>query len=134
MRNKINKLADRKPIQGGFDFDYWRNLAKKDPAAFEAAREQEINQHIAGIADGNTQERLRRLQWRVEMERKLSKNPMDAAVRLYDMMWESVGKNFDALQDLTSVLKPTDARKNRKPANQAKVLRFKQEEVADTVS
>lgn len=127
MTNKIKDLPKIKSVGGRFDFDYWRDLAKKDPEAFEAAREAKINQHIEAISDDHTQDRLRRLQWRVEMERKRSKNSMDSAVRIYDMMWESVGKNFDALQDLSNQLSPTDKRPMKK-TSEAKILRFKQED------
>ncbi len=115
------------PPTTSFDFDYWKNLAKKDPSAFEMAREQEINKHITSIPDEHTQERLRRLQWRVEMERKRSKNPMDSAVRIYDMMWESVGKNIDALHELTDYLKP-GTEKQKKQVSSARILDFKQED------
>lgn len=127
MTSKIKDISIVKPTKKGFDFEYWRDLAKKDPEAFEAAREQEINQYISGLANEDVQDRMRRLQWRVEMERKRSKSPMDSAVRIYDMMWESVGKNFEAIQDLAEHFKPEDQRTSSK-TSKAKVLEFKQDE------
>lgn len=127
MTRKNITLLKAQPASSGFDFDYWRDLAKNDPAAFEAAREQEINKHITSISDDeHTQERLRRLQWRVEMERKRSKNPMDSAVRIYDMMWESVGKNIEALHDLTDHLTP-GTEKQAKKESSARILKFKED-------
>jgi len=127
MTNKIKELPKATPAKKGFNFDYWRDLAQKDPAAFEAAREQEIKNHIAGLGDEQVQQRMQRLQWRVEMERKRCKNPMDSAIKIYDMMWESVGKNFEAIQDLADHFKPAEDRKAKK-SEQAKVLKFKQDE------
>ena len=127
MTSKIKNVSIAKPAKKGFDFDYWKNLSKNNPEAFESARKQEIDQYISNLKDENVQDRMRRLQWRVEMERKRSKSPMDSAVRIYDMMWESVGKNFEAIQDLTEQFKPEEERKSTKPSN-AKVLAFKQVE------
>lgn len=129
MKNNTEKYAERKKE---FDFDYWCQLAKDDPAAFEAARKQEIDNHIAGIQQKSTQERMERLQWRVEMERKRSKNPMDSAIRIYDMMWESVGKNFEAIQDLADHLKPSQDSSVSSLRPQAKVLKFNREEHTGT--
>lgn len=103
FKRKTEKPAEIK--QGDFDFDYWSKLAK-DPEAFEVAREAEINKHIASINDSNAQERMRRLQWRVEMERKRSSSPLNAASRIYDMMWASVGQNIKALDELAGMLAP----------------------------
>lgn len=129
MTIKIKGLEKIKSVGSSFDFEYWSDLAQKDPAAFEVAREEKINQHISTIADNSTQDRLRRLQWRVEMERKRSKSAMDSAARIYDMMWESVGKNFDALQDLSDQLKPSSQRATKKRP-EAKVLSFRRAEEA----
>jgi len=87
-----------------FDFEYWSELAKQDPAKFEEQRKQVVDNYISTIPSEVTQDRMRRLQWRVNRERELAKNPMDATVRIYDMMWDSVGKNLDALQDLAELL------------------------------
>ena len=132
MTSKINDQAELKPSvtsKKGLDFDYWCDLAKNDPESFEAARKQEIDQYISGLKTEELQDRMRRLQWRINMERKRSKNPMDSAIRLYDMMWDSVGKNFEAIQDLSEQFKPEAERKSKKNES-GKVLSFKQETVA----
>ena len=130
MSNEIINFNPKnvKPVeirQGDFDFDYWSKLAKKDPEAFEAAREAEINKHIESL-DEDVQERMRRLQWRIEMERKRSKNPMDAAGRIYDMMWESVGQSIKALDELTALLNPQSTMKKAQTEKQetSNVLSF----------
>ena len=129
MNSKIeNKTEPRKE----FDFDYWCKLAKNDPEAFEKARSQEIDQHISSISDSTAQERMKRLQWRVEMERKRSKNPMDSAIRIYDMMWEAVGKNFEAIQDLADTFNQGASKSVEGLKPQAKVLKFNREEQTGT--
>lgn len=131
MTGKINDISKPKPSNKAFDFDYWRDLAKNNPEQFEAARKLEIDQYISGLKTEELQDRMRRLQWRVNIERKRSKNPMESAIRIYDMMWDSVGKNFEAIQNLSDQFKPEAERKYKKPAG-AKVLSFKQEEVTGT--
>ena len=118
-----------------FDFDYWCKLAKENPDVFETVRKQEIENHISTLGDARTQERLSKLQWRIEMERARAKNPMDAAIRIYDMMWESVGKNFELIQELAEQFQPRNARtasiETKRP--QAKVLQFNKEDKTGVV-
>jgi hypothetical protein len=85
-----------------FDFSEWSSLADTDPQAFEVRREQAIESVIQSMPDAK-QERMRRLQWRIDQERRLAKSPMAACIRLSNMMWENVlGKNglLDNLQHL----------------------------------
>jgi hypothetical protein len=70
------------------DFDAAMELARTDPDAFEQYRQDVIEALIARAPERN-QQHLRRLQWRIEQERKRASNPMSACVKLYRMMWES---------------------------------------------
>jgi hypothetical protein len=70
------------------DFDAAMALARTDPEAFEQYRQEIIEALIARAPERNRQH-LRRLQWRIEQERKRAPNPMSACVKLYRMMWES---------------------------------------------
>jgi len=72
-----------------FDFDAWMNLAKEDPDAFEAHRQQAIEEKLASAPPAR-QQRLRSLQWRIDMERRRYRNPQSACVHLFGMMWDSV--------------------------------------------
>lgn len=86
------------------DFDAWVALARQDPAAFEALRQDLIDGFISQAGPAQ-QRRLRCLQWRVDLERKRASNPMAACIRLNQMMWDSfVGENglCDAINDLHS--------------------------------
>lgn len=76
-----------------FDFSEWSSLASTDPKAFEKRRELAIETAIQAMPD-DKQQRMRRLQWRIDQERRLSKTPMAACIRLSNMMWENVlGEN-----------------------------------------
>lgn len=76
-----------------FDFSEWSNLAHTDPQAFEKKRELAIESVILSMPH-DKQQRIRRLQWRIDQERKLSKSPMAACIRLSNMMWDNVlGEN-----------------------------------------
>jgi len=74
------------------DFDDAMALAKNDPDAFEQYRLDAIEALITSV-DMKKQQNLRRLQWRIEQERKRAPNPAAACVKVYQMMWDSfVGK------------------------------------------
>lgn len=70
-------------------FDDWKDLAASDPEAFEQRRREVIEQFISSIPP-ERQLRLRRLQWRIDMERRRCSNPVQSCLSLYTMMWDSV--------------------------------------------
>lgn len=76
-----------------FDFDEWLQLASEDQSAFETRRSEYIQEFINQIP-GQMREKLRKIQWRLDMERKLSDSPMTSCQNIYNQMWNSVyGKN-----------------------------------------
>ena len=89
------------------DFDTWSEMARADPETFELMRQAAIEAAIMGAAEHN-QVRLRRLQWRIDQERRLASSPMAACLRISRMMWRTVlgpgGLNdrFGELQGLFS--------------------------------
>ena len=70
------------------DFKVWSDLAQQDGDTFESMRLAAIEEFI-GSAPEQQQHRLRCLQWRIEQERRLSRSPMGACIRISRMMWES---------------------------------------------
>ena len=80
-------MADRAPLAR--DFDTWAEIARTDPAAFERMRCAAIEAYINSVPEPN-RERLRRLQWRIDQERRLAGTPLAACIRLSRMMWEAV--------------------------------------------
>jgi hypothetical protein len=76
-----------------FDFDEWVRLARVDPEAFERRRREAIDDLIVSAPD-YLQPRLHGLQFQVEMERRRSRSPYAACVRVSRMMWEKfAGEN-----------------------------------------
>lgn len=71
------------------DFAEWAETAEQDPAAFEKMRLAAIDDFIQNVPEEN-RERLRRLQWRIDQERRLARTPMNACIRLSRMMWKNV--------------------------------------------
>jgi hypothetical protein len=105
----------RKPL---VDFDQWSELAKSDPAAFEAKRAEVIEDMIMRMPE-HKQERMRRLQWKVDQVRNQASNPVSACIKLSEMMWDSLvgpGGLKDALERV--------ADQNFDPLPRAKVLDF----------
>lgn len=71
------------------DFDEWAALAKSDPQAFETQRRQVIDRAIRA-ASADRQQRLRRIQWKLDRIRGTSRTPMAACLRMNRLLWESV--------------------------------------------
>ena len=71
------------------DFEHWLDIAQQDADTFESMRLAAIEELIASAPERGRQ-RLRCLQWRIDQERRLSRSPMGACVRISRMMWESL--------------------------------------------
>ncbi|MFN3595269.1 MAG: DUF3135 domain-containing protein [Thiobacillaceae bacterium] len=94
------------PIQTpDFDFDTWAELARSDPEAFESRRKALIDQLI-GAAPAHLRDRLRCLQWRIDVERRRYKHPLKSCMVLYAMMWESVYGKGGLLEALNRLGEP----------------------------
>ena len=111
-----------------FDFDELAALAKNDPAAFEARRRQMIDGLFASIEARNDDpqflQRLRGLQFRIDMERQRSRTSMRALLRIYSMMWDSFVEMNDLLQRVSSPNAPLAAPVPALVRN-AKIIPFK---------
>lgn len=76
-----------------FDFDYWSQLARRDPSAFFAQRQQMIEDFIASAPIAH-QQSLRSTQRLIDATRAEAGSPMQA-VR---MMMGMLADHLDALQ------------------------------------
>ena len=96
-----------------FDFDELAALAKNDPLAFEARRRAMIDGLFASIEarsdDPHFIQRLRGLQFRIDMERRRSRTSMRALLRIYSMMWDSFVELNSLLQRVSSPNAPAGA-------------------------
>ena len=97
---KNTKIGER-------EFDEWVELAKQDPSAFEQLRLAAINEVIDSAPAGQ-RERLARLQWRIDQERRLARTPMNACIRISRMMWDNLvgrGGLSDRFSELDGLLR-----------------------------
>ena len=98
MQNNHNSTT-----KAGFDFDMWVQLAKENPEEFEQKRRIVLDT-VINNAPASMQNRLRGLQWRIDMEIKRSKNPLDGCIRIHRMMIDKVyapGGLLESLHRLT---------------------------------
>jgi hypothetical protein len=77
----MTQLSNRK-----LDFDHLLQLAEQDPMRFEDMRQAAINDFIATLPE-ERQVRMRRLQWRIDQERR-NRTPLSACVKISSMMWD----------------------------------------------
>ncbi len=81
------------------NFDQWRELAQRDPDAFERKRRQTVDALIERMPEPR-QQRMRALQWRIEAVCAKSSNPVAAYMELSSMMWDSVYRQRDLLRSI----------------------------------
>ena len=74
-----------------FNLNEWFKLAEEDQEAFEAEREKLLSQFIES---GCNKRQLSGLQFRINMERRRAKNPLDACIRISKMMNEQFYHEF----------------------------------------
>ena len=82
-----------------FDFDQWRELAERDPAAFFAARRALLERFIAA-APARLSQDLRNLQSAVDCYRAEAGSPDLAAERLMGMLFEHLSALSGHMQQL----------------------------------
>jgi len=110
-----NSLAAAQRI----DFDHWLKLAKTNPDDFEQLRSQTVAACIANSSSAH-QERLHKLQWRVDRIRDISSNPMAACIKISGLMWST----FHQLGDIYNHLDNCNKGKPTPPLSQAQILPF----------
>ena len=87
-----------------FEFEDWANLYKTDPEAFEMRRGAALEAYIQQAPEENRQ-RLEQTLFRIEMARKTSKSPLQAAINASKLMWESYGKLRDQVEEVAVEVK-----------------------------
>lgn len=92
-------------LEAPFDFDVWAELARNDAEAFEQRRLEVIEASIASAPE-SMQPRLRRLQWRIDAERRRYKHPLKSCVMVFNMMWDSVYGEHGLLWALNALNDP----------------------------
>ena len=82
----------------GFDFDYWKNLAERDPAAYFRARDDVLREcipehpgYVAGLPE---------LQRHIDATRALGGSPLQASRALFGLMEDQLQRLGAALAEL----------------------------------
>ncbi|MES9941605.1 MAG: DUF3135 domain-containing protein [Candidatus Thiodiazotropha sp. 6PLUC2] len=70
------------------DFDHLLQLAERDPVKFEDLRQNAIDNYITTLPN-ERQVLLRRLQWRIDQERR-NRSPLSACMHISGLMWENM--------------------------------------------
>lgn len=89
------------PSSENFDFDHWSQLARRDPAAFFAAREKLIADFIASVPVEH-RESLRSMQAMIDATRAEAGSPMNAVRRMMGMMADHLDAMRGQLVELQS--------------------------------
>lgn len=106
------------------DFDEWSKLAQSDAEAFERRRREVIDQLIAEAPE-HMRERLHRLQWRVDAERRRYKHPLKSCVVIFNMMWDSVYGEHGLLDALNALSHADTQPAPEKAPTPARILPFR---------
>ncbi len=112
-------MSKRPNIQH-IDFEQWAQLAQQDPDTFEQLRQRLLEAYIARSSSSH-QERLRRLQWRIDRLREQASNPMSACVQISNLMWDT----FDQLGKAYKNPDSCQSEQAPKTAHSSAVLPFK---------
>lgn len=96
------------------DFEQWAQLAQHDPHTFEQLRHRLLEAYIAR-ASSSHQDRLRRLQWRIDRLREQASNPMSACVQISNLMWDTFDQLGNAYKN-PGICRPEKSPKANKSA------------------
>ena len=77
--------------------EHLARLARDCPRSFEALR-LELIENFVSRAPADVQPTLRRLQFRIDGIRRLSRSPLGAAIKINALMWSSFFRMNDELQ------------------------------------
>lgn len=102
----------------------FKELNKLSEEELENLRKECINEIINSAQTPEQRDRLKGIQFKIDMEKKRSKNPMEACLRIFSMMQESFLDLKDSLNG--DYLTP------RKDKKDFKVLDFKKEDNDDS--
>ncbi|MFM8455036.1 MAG: DUF3135 domain-containing protein [Gammaproteobacteria bacterium] len=84
----------------------WIKLNQENPELFNQLSRELLESTLKNTAPQNEM-RLRGLQFQIDSQKKLAKNPMQACIKISEMMWEKVGELCTAIESLDSLIKNT---------------------------
>ena len=89
-------------------FEEMRKLAEENPEELENLRRKEIDSIINSARNEEQKRKLRGLQFKIDAERSITKNPMALCIKLSDMMkskFEELRESLNDIKDLPLVKK-----------------------------
>ncbi|HEY6897281.1 MAG TPA: DUF3135 domain-containing protein [Rhodocyclaceae bacterium] len=97
-----------------FQFEEWASLAKLDPAAFEARRQETILQFLreSSVRHGLLGKRLQR---EIDSRRRQAGTPQKAFEVIAKMMWEQLAFLSEGLDDLSAYVRKCEGSARRRP-------------------
>jgi hypothetical protein len=111
-----------------FAFEDWQNLYATDPEAFERRRREALDAVIQSAPAG-MQQRLRGLQFRIDLERTQAGSGLAACLKAHSIMWDSLFRLRDALAGLSDLQKDgmlgSTARAHQAAVRTATVIPFR---------
>ena len=81
------------------DFDVLTSLARKDPRALEDLGKRLTNDVIRRARSSQSRQRLRGLQFKIDLERRRARDSLAACVRISQLMHESLAELNRAFTD-----------------------------------
>lgn len=93
------------PLRENPDHETLSRLAHDDPAGFERLRRELVEEMIARAPD-RLKGRLQGLQFRVDQVRRLAHTPLNATIRISEMMWTSFLSLRDELSGRAGPARP----------------------------
>lgn len=85
------------------DFDTLMKMAVEDPAGLEDLRAKSVKAIIDSAPEGRRRS-LSALQWKIDVIRQTAKTPLQACVRIQELMHESFGQLRDKLNQSNLIL------------------------------
>ena len=102
------------------DFEVLVEMAKKDPDKLEVLRQRMVDEIIDDAAE-TARQRLMGLQFQIDMVRRKAANPLAAAMRISEMM-------RDSLADMNRAFAGKISKEIADEAEPAQILKFPEEE------
>ena len=104
-QKKVNEL----------NFETWVELWRDSPETFESLRTKRINAYIESVPEKH-RERLRCLQWKIEIVRERAANPLAATIAISEMMWTSFNDLGERYRELADCVQNGKAARPRRSA------------------
>lgn len=109
------------------DFDSWAEIAKTDPEKFEAHRQKMLDDFFELIPESR-QQRMRGLQFQVDMECQRAKTPLAACIKISTMMWDNISKENGLMDAFKALTQGTEL--GKKCSEKAQLITFSREKVS----